>query len=117
MAVDGHVFDMGIQTSLALQNLKNGMSPETAGPSDEWSNGNGSLVRSLPLALWHRGTDEELVAHAQVCCALYVLVARLLLGGQTMSDVGDGAQEALAMIYCGSQFALALQFVLSAKSN
>lgn len=67
MAVDGHVFDIGIQTSRALEHLKNGASPERAGPSDERSNGNGSLMRALPLALWHRGSDEELVAlaHAQ----------------------------------------------------
>lgn len=130
MAVDGHIFDMGIQTSRALENLKNGMSPETAGPSDERSNGNGSLMRALPLALWHRGSDEELVAlahaqsllthghaHSQVCCALYVLVARHLLVGQLMNDARGRAEEDLASLYCGSQFALALEFVLSAKLN
>jgi ADP-ribosyl-[dinitrogen reductase] hydrolase len=130
MAVDGHVFDMGIQTSRAIENLKNGMSPETAGPSDERSNGNGSLMRALPLALWHRGTDEELVAlahaqsllthghlHSQVCCALYVLVARQLLGGQTMNDAWDRAEDGLATLYRGSPFASALEFVLSVKSN
>lgn len=130
MAVGGHVFDMGNQTSRALDNLKNGMSPETAGPSDERSNGNGSLMRALPLALWHRGTDKELVAlahaqsllthghaHSQVCCALYVLVARHLLGAQSMSDAWDCAEAALAMLYRASPFAPALEFVLSAKSK
>ena len=130
MAVDAHVFDMGIQTSRALENLKNGMSPETAGPSDERSNGNGSLMRALPLALWHRGTDEELVAlahaqsllthghaHSQVCCALYVLVARHLLDGQLMNDAWDRAEVDLAMLYRGSPFAAALEFVLSGKST
>lgn len=130
MAVDGHVFDMGNQTSRAIENLKNGMSPDTAGPSDERSNGNGSLMRALPLALWHRGTDEELVAlahaqsllthghvHSQVCCALYVLVARQLLGGQTMNDAWDRAEDGLATLYRGSPFASALEFVLSVKSN
>lgn len=130
MAVDGHVFDMGNQTSRALANLKSGRAPEMAGPSDERSNGNGSLMRALPLALWHRGTDEELVAlahaqsllthghvHSQVCCALYVLVARLLLGGQTMNEAWDCAEGELAKIYCGSAFASALEFVLTVKSN
>ena len=50
------------------------------------ANGNGSLSRVLPLALWHRGSDEELardamqqslVTHghirAQLCCALLCL--------------------------------------------
>jgi ADP-ribosyl-[dinitrogen reductase] hydrolase len=130
MAVDGHVFDMGNQTSRALENLKSGMSPVTAGPSDERSNGNGSLMRALPLALWHRGGDEELVGlahaqslpthghvHSQVCCALYVLVARHLLDGQTMDDAWDRAEAELATLYRGSPFASALEFVLSVKSS
>jgi ADP-ribosyl-[dinitrogen reductase] hydrolase len=130
MAVDGHVFDMGNQTGRALENLKNGMPPEKAGPSDERSNGNGSLMRALPLALWHRGTDEELVAlahaqslvthgheHSQACCALYVLVARHLLEGQKMSEAWDYAEGELAKIYGGSPFASALEFVLSLKSK
>jgi ADP-ribosyl-[dinitrogen reductase] hydrolase len=130
LAVDGQVFDIGNQTSRAFENLKSGMSPETAGPSDERSNGNGSLMRALPLALWHRGTDEELVAmahaqslpthghvHSQVCCALYVLVARHLLDGQTMKDAWNRAEDDLAAQYHGSLHATALEFVLSVKSN
>ena len=54
-----------------------------AGPSEERHNGNGSLMRVLPLALWHRGPDRELVndaytqsrvthghARSRLCCAL-----------------------------------------------
>ena len=60
----------------------------------ERDNGNGSLMRVLPLALWHRGTDDELirdaarqslVTHAhprsQVCCALYCMWVRAALHG------------------------------------
>lgn len=92
MAVDGKVFDVGIQTQTALRALKEGVSPLEAGPRDERNNGNGSLMRVLPLALWHRGTDAELVrdaflqsrvthghARSRVCCALYCLWARRLL--------------------------------------
>lgn len=91
MAVDG-VFDVGVQTATALGHLKRGVSPLEAGAGDERSNGNGSLMRVLPLALWHRGTDEELVRDAreqsrvthahlrsQLCCALYCLWARGIL--------------------------------------
>lgn len=96
MAVDNDVFDIGIATSLALRRLREGVPPESAGGSAENSNGNGSLMRVLPLALWHRGSDAELVADAQrqslvthahprsqVCCALYCLMARRLLDGST----------------------------------
>ena len=92
MAVDGVVFDVGIQTSKALQTIMNGTPAAKAGSRDEYANGNGSLMRVLPLALWHQGSDRQLVdlAHqqslpthghprSQVCCALYCLWARYLL--------------------------------------
>jgi ADP-ribosyl-[dinitrogen reductase] hydrolase len=88
MAVD-QVFDVGIQTQRAILNLRKGFSPLTAGPGDERSNGNGSLMRVLPLAIWHKGTDLELISDAfdqsaithghlrsKLCCALYCLWAR-----------------------------------------
>jgi ADP-ribosylglycohydrolase len=94
MAVDEVVFDIGGQTLAALSAVREGMPAEQAGPADERYNGNGSLMRVLPLALWHRGSDEELardaarqslVTHAhprsQVCCALYCLWARATLRG------------------------------------
>lgn len=89
MAVGGKVFDVGIQTANAIRKLKSGVNPLLAGGFDEYSNGNGSLMRVLPLVLWHRGTNEELVLDAefqsrvthahprsQICCALYCLWAR-----------------------------------------
>ncbi len=92
LAVDGRVFDVGIQTTTAIDALKRGVSALDAGPADERANGNGSLMRVLPLALWHRGTDAELVrdaelqsrvthghARSQVCCSLYCLWARRIL--------------------------------------
>jgi ADP-ribosylglycohydrolase len=92
MAVDSRVFDIGIQTSRALAELRAGAAPLEAGSDDEYSQGNGSLMRVLPLVLWHRGPDAALVrlAHdqsrithghvtVQACCALYCLWARRIL--------------------------------------
>ena len=92
LAVDGDVFDIGITTASALRAVLQGESPERSGPDGQYSNGNGSLMRVLPLALWHRGDDAALVrdarrqslpthghVRAQVCCALYCLWARRLL--------------------------------------
>ena len=89
MAVDGRVFDCGIQTDRALSALARGEPALSSGPSGERDNGNGALMRVLPLALWHRGSDEALVADAarqslpthghvrsQLCCGLYCLWAR-----------------------------------------
>jgi ADP-ribosyl-[dinitrogen reductase] hydrolase len=94
MAVDGRVFDVGIQTSQAFRRLRSGMPPDRSGPAEERANGNGSLMRVLPLALWHKGTDAELardaaaqslVTHGHArslgCCALYCLWARRVLDG------------------------------------
>jgi ADP-ribosyl-[dinitrogen reductase] hydrolase len=92
LAVDGIVFDVGITTSRAIRALRAGVTPLQAGPADAHDNGNGSLMRVLPLALWHRGTDADLVHDAQlqsqithghlrsqICCALYCLWARRIL--------------------------------------
>lgn len=89
MAVDGRIFDVGIQTSSALAAISRGTPISEAGRADEQGNGNGALMRVVPLALWHRGSDEALVADAhaqcipthphprsQVCCAIYCLWAR-----------------------------------------
>lgn len=103
MAVNGHVFDIGITTNIALSAIQDGTPPLQAGPRSENANGNGSLMRVLPLALWHRGTDAELVVDAhlqsqvthghrrsQVCCALYCLWARY-----TLNEAAEPWREAV----------------------
>ena len=110
LAVDGRVFDVGIQTGLALQALRRGTPALQAGSTEERALGNGSLMRVLPLALWHRGTDAELVADAQaqsclthghprakVCCALYCLWARRTLEGER--DPWQAATHTLRTLY------------------
>jgi ADP-ribosyl-[dinitrogen reductase] hydrolase len=92
MTPDGKVFDVGVQTGRSLRKIRYGEDPLTTGEALESSNGNGSLMRVLPLVLWHQGSDEELVrlaqaqscvthrhVRSQVCCALYCLWARFEL--------------------------------------
>ena len=94
-AVNRSVFNIGMQTSTALNRLGAGVPPESSGPSGERDNGNGSLMRVLTLALWHRGGDRELMAlaarqslpthrhpRAHVAFALYCLWARAALEEQ-----------------------------------
>ncbi|WP_244097730.1 ADP-ribosylglycohydrolase family protein [Burkholderia anthina] len=110
MAVDGDVFDCGIQTAEALSKLRDGASARESGGASEWDNGNGSLMRVLPLALWHRGPDDALVrdAHAQslpthahprslVACAFYCLTARGYL--RKLVDPWSWADQRLEEIY------------------
>jgi ADP-ribosyl-[dinitrogen reductase] hydrolase len=110
MAVDGKVFDVGIQTADSIRQLKQGVEPRAAGGSSEYSNGNGSLMRVLPLAVWHNGSDSELIADAfaqsavthahlrsKLCCALYCLWARRIL--QNDDDAWDSAIKTLDEIF------------------
>lgn len=84
-AIDGIVFDVGNTTSTAIRNGK--------GESDEYSNGNGSLMRILPLAFTN--ADDEMIGkvsaitHAHSLsvqyCVSYVKIARALLDGESIS--------------------------------
>jgi ADP-ribosyl-[dinitrogen reductase] hydrolase len=110
MAVGGTVFDVGIQTANAIRELKHGTEPLLAGGADEYSNGNGSLMRVLPLALWHQGSDLELIAdafdqssvthahlRAKLCCALYCLWARRIL--QSAENAWESAVETFCEVF------------------
>lgn len=110
LAVNGNVFDIGITTSRAINAFRAGTPATEAGPAGERDNGNGSLMRSLPLALWHTGSDAALVADArlqsrvthghlrsQLCCALYCLWARRILNAT--SDPWHDAVAALRSLY------------------
>lgn len=115
MAVDRFVFDIGIQTGQALDNLQMGKSPVMSGLKGERNNGNGSLMRSLPLALVHAGPPESLVIRAheqscvthrhyrsQACCALYCLWAFNEL--HRRPDPWNSAVETLRAIYGEGNF-------------
>lgn len=90
---DDGAFDIGGATSAALGRLRSGVPALEAGGTDDADQGNGSLMRILPIALVEAPQDDaELVRRAelasrvthghrncQVACALYVLVAQTLL--------------------------------------
>lgn len=55
----GEVFDVGITTSEAISLLKTGETPHLAGARDENSNGNGALMRVLPLLFYLRQINSK----------------------------------------------------------
>ena len=55
----GEVFDIGIATSAAIYQLQQGVSPVLAGGDTEESNGNGSLMRILPLLFYIKDKPIE----------------------------------------------------------
>lgn len=87
------VFDVGKTTVIAIRKILSGKSPLTAGGSNERSNGNGSLMRILPLAFVAQSISyEELLdlAHnisslthrhprSLVACGIYLSIAIELL--------------------------------------
>ena len=110
MAVGGYVFDIGNQTSESVARLRRGEPTTHSGLCGERNNGNGSLMRCLPLVLMHRGNDVALVVDAhrqsrlthghvrsQVCCALYCLWARRELQNHTVP--WESAVATLRRIY------------------
>ena len=112
MAVGGHVFDVGITSAQSIRRLRSGVAATESGASDDRSNGNGSLMRSLPVALWalrHDLDDAEiiriareqsLVTHAhlrsQLCCALYCLWATRIGRGVEAEAAWDESVQVLA---------------------
>jgi ADP-ribosylglycohydrolase len=64
----GEVFDIGFTTQKAIENLAEGVQPDLAGGVDEWSNGNGSLMRILPLVFFlvDKSPDERFKTTKQV---------------------------------------------------
>ncbi len=95
----GVTFDVGNATRTAIGRLRRGTAPTEAGPRTELDNGNGALMRILPLAFhqtWRAGQldlDAAWALTAAVAgvthghprstlgCFLYLLVARGLLAG------------------------------------
>lgn len=89
----GQAIGVGRATKEALLRIEKGVLPEKAGGTDERDNGNGSLMRILPVVLWYRREPELVMlekvhlassithAHprAKIACGLYALLCRGLI--------------------------------------
>lgn len=92
----GNLFDIGGTTADAIANLKAGISPTLAGGKEDYSNGNGSLMRIFPLATGiNRIANDDLInlseqisclthAHprSQIACGIYMMVLMGLFAGK-----------------------------------
>lgn len=100
---EGEAWDVGGTTRRAIMRYVEGTPIGQAGGREEDDNGNGSLMRILPVALWHarespavmitRATSASALTHAhvrcQLCCAIYCLVVQEAMRGA-------GVRQALA---------------------
>ena len=61
----GKVFDIGVTTSRALARITSGVRPELVGGDDQFSNGNGSLMRIIPVSLRFANSSDQTDARSR----------------------------------------------------
>lgn len=97
----GHVFDIGMATREAIKRIDKSITPELAGGTDEQDNGNGSLMRILPLIFYTRDKTIEAryqltklvssITHghirAVIACFYYLEFAKQLIEGNNKFEV------------------------------
>ena len=113
MTPDGKVFGIGRTTLRALGKFWRGEEAVNCGCSSEKDNGNGSLMRILPVALYtslkqeHQPTIDERInyihqasalthAHNRACmaCGIYTFVLQEIIAAQNKSAIIDGLKKA-----------------------
>ncbi|WP_433867686.1 ADP-ribosylglycohydrolase family protein [Ralstonia wenshanensis] len=124
---DGNVFDVGLQTRQAFYAIAAGKSASTSGPDGERDNGNGSLMRCLPVVMVaatrddaiHLARKQSLPTHghvrSQLCCALYCLTAMGILEGQSAADAVRAAEDALLDRHTGTPEESELKIALDGR--
>lgn len=110
---NNYVFDIGNATATAISRLRRGIPPIEAGGTTEGSNGNGSLMRILPIAFCHdlvkfselikRVHEVSCLTHAhprsQIACGIYISVAVCLLQGNNPITAYHQGIEQVRNIY------------------
>ncbi|MDY7029157.1 MAG: ADP-ribosylglycohydrolase family protein [Spirochaetota bacterium] len=103
----GAVFDIGNATSRAISRIRRGDDPVHCGGTDEYSNGNGSLMRILPAAFYVLTMSPEkrneivfnisAISHghlrSKIACLLYTETVRNILRGLEKADAVDTAHN------------------------
>ncbi|BBD58191.1 putative ribosylglycoyhdrolase [Nostoc sp. HK-01] len=114
----GEIFGIGQSTHAAIMRINQGVPPLEAGGTSEMSNGNGSLMRILPMAYCYETLDfPELISrvhqvscitHAhvrsQMACGIYTSIAIELLQGADLPTAYTQGLEKIQPIYSAPQF-------------
>lgn len=85
----GNCFDIGGTTRQAIDKYDSGFGIDACGGTDEYSNGNGALMRILPFVFFEY--DEDIIdrvagithntSRSKFACEMYIKVAQSLIGG------------------------------------
>ena len=121
----GKCFDIGNGTSAAVRRLRNlKADPRLAGGTSERDNGNGSLMRILPLVTLTRklaDPHEKLrlvgevsaMTHghprAVLCCLYYLLLAERMMAGEVLAQAYASANAELRDVYLAAYPSLAAE--------
>ncbi|WDF79434.1 ADP-ribosylglycohydrolase family protein [Mucilaginibacter sp. KACC 22773] len=103
----GEVFDVGITTHEAIERIVRGVQPNLAGGFDSWSNGNGSLMRILPLLAYINDLpvaerfaitkDVSSITHGHIrsaiACFYYLEFAAKLLKNNDLRVIYDEVKQ------------------------
>lgn len=114
----GEVFDVGISTKKAIDKLNDDfIRPDFAGGQEEYSNGNGSLMRILPLAYHIRRKEIEerisivtqvsSITHRHqisiIACVIYIEVAINLINGLDLKSSIENMKEVINKKYSNNK--------------
>ncbi len=116
----GQVFDVGITTATAIDRLARGVPPTLAGPDGEYTQGNGALMRILPLAFYfhkHYPGDEKFLniihnvsklTHGHPVCQMasvvYIRTALHLLQGRSATEAYRQSIREIPRLYARHPF-------------
>jgi ADP-ribosyl-[dinitrogen reductase] hydrolase len=104
-----NVFDVGNATSEAIHLLSQGINPILAGGTNELSNGNGSLMRILPIAFYVQNMpikkrfeiikDVSSLTHAHIrsvlACFIYIEMALQIMQGKNALEAYNSMKESV----------------------
>ena len=109
---NGIVFDIGNATSSALQKYQNDKSNYICGSNNVYSNGNGSLMRILPIALYLHYNDDSMLdviknisgmTHAHVysifSCVIYTVLVNEYLNCQNIKKAYLNMQQTIKNMF------------------
>lgn len=119
----GVAFGVGKTTATAIENIKRGENPVQCGGNEEGDNGNGSLMRVLPLSYFLINTkdDEKFniihqissVTHghlrSKMACSIYVQFGIELLRGETIREAYIKTQDKINEYYKDEKYEEELQ--------
>lgn len=116
----GEVFGIGENTYAVMMRLNQGVLPLEAGGTSEMSNGNGSLMRILPMAYCYQNLAfQELItrvhqvscithAHvrSQMACGIYISIAMELLKGANPQAAYLQGLDKIQTVYTADEYLL-----------